>query len=319
MTISLDFELHWGRFDKYPLNGYERYYTQTREVIPRILDLFEKSDIHATWATVGSLMAEDLEEWEHYSPSILPSYQSDKYSAYLWLKRQRDLNFDALFAPNLVEQIIKCPGQELGSHTYAHYYTCEKGQNQEQFRMDIRAAVEISEKKFGKSLKSLVFPRNQYDDTAIRIAGEEGFEYVRTNPSDWFWEHTEEETLLKRVFRTGDTLVQLGKKTIYAETGIDHSSPIRLPASRLLRPYKGDHILHRRRLSRIKDEMEAAAKSGQIYHLWWHPHNFGMFPEENLDGLRQILVWLEILRLKYGIRSLHMEGTGREINTVENL
>lgn len=319
LTISLDFELHWGRFDKYPVFGYERYYAQTREVIPRILDLFEKSNVQATWATVGSLMADNREEWEHYSPNMLPSYQSDRHSAYLWMKNQRDLNGDVLFAPNLVKEISERPGQELGSHTYAHYYTCEKGQNQEQFRMDLRAAEKIAREKFGKSLKSLVFPRNQYDDTAVRIAGEEGFEYIRSNPSDWFWRHTEDETVLKRIFRTGDTLVPVGRQTFYAFTAVDCSYPVRLPASRLLRPYKGDHILHRRRLSRIKDEMEEAAKSGKIYHLWWHPHNFGNFPMENLEGLRQVLVWFENLRLNYGIRSLHMEGTGREIKTVENL
>ena len=91
LTISLDFELHWGRFDKYPLSGYEGYYAQTREIIPRLLDLFEENKIRVTWATVGSLMAESLEEWNHFSPAVFPSYQLDKFSAYSWVKSQRNL------------------------------------------------------------------------------------------------------------------------------------------------------------------------------------------------------------------------------------
>jgi peptidoglycan/xylan/chitin deacetylase (PgdA/CDA1 family) len=313
LTISLDFELHWGRFDKYPLNGYEGYYAQTREIIPRLLDLFEQNKIHVTWATVGSLMAESLEEWNHFSPAVFPSYQLDKFSAYSWVKSQRNLPSEALFAPNLVRQILDCPGQELGSHTFSHYYTCEKGQNHEQFRMDLKAAVRIAQEKFGKTMKSLVFPRNQYDEQAVQIAGEEGFEFVRSNPADWFWQHTEEETLVKRIFRTGDTLIPLGKQSFYPKSAVSRSRPVRLPASRLLRPYKGDSILHRRRIARIKDEMEAAAKSGQIYHLWWHPHNFGFFAEENMEGLRQILTWQKVLEMQYGMRSMHMEDTASEV------
>lgn len=313
MIISLDFELHWGRFDKYPLSGNEGYYIQTRAVIPRLLDLFVQNNIRATWATVGSLMADDLEEWRHYSPKDLPSYQSEKFSAYAWVKNQRFLMNEVLFAPNLVRQIIDSPGQELGSHTYSHYYTCEEGQNHEQFRMDLSAAVRIAREKYGKSLKSLVFPRNQYDELSVQIAGEEGFDIIRTNPGDWFWQHTEEETLVKRIFRTGDTLVPLGEQSSYPADSVNKLVPLRLPASRLLRPYKGDLILHRRRISRIKEEMEVAAISGFIYHLWWHPHNFGVFPEENLESLRQILSWFKVLQSKYGMHSMHMQDTASEI------
>jgi hypothetical protein len=313
LTISLDFELHWGRFDKYPLQGYESYYSQTREIIPRLLELFERQNIRVTWATVGSLMAENLEEWSEYSPALLPSYDRDKFSAYSWVKSQPHLPSEVLFAPGLVKQILQCPGQELGSHTYSHYYTCEKGQNHEQFRMDLKAAVKIAREKFGKSLKSLVFPRNQYNEHAVRIAGEEGFEFVRTNPTDWFWQHTEEETLVKRIFRTGDTLIPLGRKSFYQAGSLSQSRPLRLPASRLLRPFNGDPRLHIRRIMRIKDEMEAAAKSGQIYHLWWHPHNFGFFTKENMEGLQKIIATLGVLKEKYGMRSMHMADTASAV------
>src|SRR5690606_14019237 len=39
LTLSLDFELHWGRFDRSPLEGNEDYYLKTRGAIPALLRL----------------------------------------------------------------------------------------------------------------------------------------------------------------------------------------------------------------------------------------------------------------------------------------
>ena len=55
-TISLDFELHWGGFEKWEESSYHDYFLKTREIIPIILKAFERSGIHATWATVGLLL-----------------------------------------------------------------------------------------------------------------------------------------------------------------------------------------------------------------------------------------------------------------------
>ena len=54
-TISLDFELHWGGFEKWSLPQYQQYFFNTRKVIPQMLSLFEKHEVHVTWASVGML------------------------------------------------------------------------------------------------------------------------------------------------------------------------------------------------------------------------------------------------------------------------
>src|SRR5690606_21331977 len=66
------------------------------------------------------------------------------------------------YAPTLVEAILDTPHQELATHTFAHYYCNEAGQNAEQFRADLRAA-QRSAALFGQQLRSLVFPRNQFN------------------------------------------------------------------------------------------------------------------------------------------------------------
>jgi peptidoglycan/xylan/chitin deacetylase (PgdA/CDA1 family) len=313
LIISLDFELHWGRFDKYSPEDYLTYYRNTRKVIPRILELFDKYQIHATWATVGMLMAENWEEWESFSPKVLPVFQRQTLSAYHWKDRLRAVDKDAFFAPELVKLILDAPNQELGSHTFAHYYTGVQGSTQEGFLADLEAAQNISKSKFDHKLQSLVFPRNQYNQASIETAAKAGFEFVRTNPGDWFWKNTADESLVKKVFRTGDTLFPMGERTSFEKPAISGSGIISIPASRLLRPYKRNSIFNQVRINRIKKELGEASKNSEMYHLWWHPHNFGHHPEENLKILESILMWVGELRERSGFNSLNMKDAGTDL------
>ncbi|HSF56002.1 MAG TPA: polysaccharide deacetylase family protein [Algoriphagus sp.] len=306
LVISLDFELHWGRFDKYPLESCLGYYRNTKDVIPRLLDLFTKYEIHVTWATVGMLMAESREELEYFSPELKPSYTNRLFSAYTWVDSQKKLFKEALFAPDLVKMIIDTPNQELGSHSFAHYYSLEEGQNHKQWEADLKSANRIAFEKFGHTHYSLVFPRNQYSEKYLKVAESEGFQAVRTNPKDWFWQSVQHEKFLKKVFRTGDTLFPLGLKTSYLvdkpKNGI-----IPLPASRLLRPFRPNSFFNLKRIDRIKKEIETTIKFGEFYHLWWHPHNFGHYPKENLMKLEELLQWVRQKMEINGIETLSMK------------
>jgi len=51
-----------------------------------------------------------------------------------------------------------------------------------------------------------------------------------------------------------------------------------------------------------------------VYHLWWHPHNFGNFPSESLAGLRSILQKYKQCRETYGMSSLNMKEIVDQIN-----
>ena len=310
-VISLDFELHWGRFDKVPLNGNERYYLQARDAVPQLCREFEAHGIAATWATVGMLFAENREELHAYSPIKKPGYHNNLFSAYRWLEG-REVDPRMLFAPDLIAEVLRTPKQELGSHTFAHYYTRELGHCAESFRADLQASQKIARDKFDVGLTSLVFPRNQYDSAAIAIAAEEGFNAVRSNPEDWYWRDPHDERLLKKVFRTGDTVFPLGRKSSYPTSLIipTHSGmPCSVAASRFFRPYQGVMpILNRWKIDRIKREMTRAAQLGEVYHLWWHPHNHGHHFEASFHELRMILDHYRFLHDTMGMESVSMRG-----------
>lgn len=305
--ISLDFELHWGIFDKVPLAERITYFENTRKVIPEILNLFEKYQIKATWATVGMLFNENLDELLDSFPEKLPAYENPELSAYNYILKNKNLIRkypQFYFAPKLIKQIADTPGQEIASHTYSHFYCLEKGQTANDFKMDLLLSI-LKADKFNLKIKSLVLPRNQLNTDYYRIIKELIINNIRTNPDIWFWSTKTPESLQKRIARTADCYLPI-HKSIYKdfETNL---GIIEKPASRFMRPISKHSLLEKQKIKRIKNEMLTTAKTGRNYHLWWHPHNFGNQPNKSLNQLNEILNYYIKLRNKYGFKSINFQ------------
>src|SRR5690606_6289006 len=85
--------------------------------------------------------------------------------------------------------------------------------------------------------------------------------------------------------------------------------PVNIPASRFLRPMRARataRALSRLRIARIRASMTAAAREGRVFHLWWHPHNFGIDLGDNLAQLDAVLSHFASLRARHGFESLSM-------------
>lgn len=307
LVISLDFELLWGVFDKVNYHEKKTYFQNTKEVIPEILSFFNEYEISCTWATVGMLFNEDWREWKNNRPNELPKYANRNLSPYNFGEKINVRETEAMcFAPDLIQMIINTPGQELATHTYSHYYCSEEGQTPAAFRADLEQAIYMAE-KFGVDLNSLVFPRNQLNKEYLAICYELGIKTVRSNPDNWYWKETQETSFFKKLFRTGDAYFGLKDKSYsLSEVRKKQAIPSQQKASRLLRPYSTSKFLNYLKLKRIKAEMSDAAKKKEIYHLWWHPHNFGDHPEENLADLKVLLEHYRHLKEKHGFESVHM-------------
>ncbi|WP_300438017.1 polysaccharide deacetylase family protein [Christiangramia sp.] len=310
LVISLDFELLWGVFDKVDWKEKEEYFINTRNVIPEILKLFQKNEISCTWATVGMLFNNNWDEWNQNIPEMLPEYDNEKLSAYKYGNSIQSKESEQLcFAPGLIKQIKETPGQEIATHTYSHYYCLESGQKMTDFRSDISKAIELAE-KFECRLHSLVFPRNQFNNGYSTVCKELGIKNIRTNPDNWYWRDTQRDSLLQKISRTSDAYFGRLDKA-YSIRGIQNKEGItHQKASRFLRPYNSKSILNKTKLRRVFSEMEESAKKGLIYHLWWHPHNFGEQPHQSLTDLGQILLKYGELKNKYGYQSLNMKELG---------
>lgn len=316
LVISLDYELMWGVHDVCTIDGYGKSNIVNVPIaIDRILDLFGKYEVHATFATVGMLMCRDKKEMLDWVPPLLPSYDMVERSPYAKIDAIKDFEQHLYFQPNILEKLKYTEGIEIGTHTYCHYYCWEKGQNIDQFDADIKTAVELASQK-GIAIKSIVFPRNQVSVDYLSVCAKYGIKYYRGNTEKFFSEpRTFLESVKNKVCRLLDAYWNVGgMTTIPYEKMSTNSGLINVQASRFIRPYSRKiAFFDSFRLKRICEEMEYAAKYGQCYHIWWHPHNFGANIDKNLLFLEEILKCYKACREKYGMVSLTMSELGANL------
>ncbi len=313
-TISLDFELYWGVRDKLTLEQYRSNLLGVRQAVPALLDLFGKYEIHATWAIVGFLMFENKAQLLAGLPHRKPHYTNANLSPYSVLDQIGNDEHDDPYhyAPSLVRRIAATPHQELASHTFSHYYTLEPGQTLEDFREDLQAALQVAQ-GYGSRPTTLIFPRNQTHPEYLRLCRELGFRVYRGNEEIWFYEAQRDEHLtpLHRIYRFMDTYFNLAGTHAYtlpqAQEGL-----VNVPSSRFLRPYNRRlWFLEPLRRRRIVRSLKYAAQTDQIFHLWWHPHNFGVNLEQNLAFLESVFKTFDKFRRQYKMQSLNMAEVGQ--------
>ena len=308
LVTSLDFELHWGVRDHQALDAEERgRLLAARETVPKILSVFSEHGVRATWATVGLLFAGSREEAQAFQPRSLPKYQQSQLDPYCEDLGRDEADDPFHFAPSLIRAIAQAPGQELGSHSYSHYYSLEAGQGEAEFKADIASAQEIAENS-GYRLKSYVFPRNQVRRTYLPILQEAGFcTYRGTEPVTAKAPVTfgEQRQSWRRALRLIDAYSNLHGVQTVAWPAVGDLLPV--DASRYLRPFSPAlRILENARLQRIASAMKSAAREKRIFHLWWHPEDFAKFPAQNLDFLDRVLQIFGECRREFGMLSLSM-------------
>lgn len=308
LVISLDFELYWGVRDKRALNDCRERMRGVWIAIPRILALFEKYDIHATWATVGFLFFQDVAELLDNIPSLPPTYSDDVLCPYSYAKSGLSEEKDLHFAPSLIEKISQTKGQEIGTHTLSHYYCLEAGQTVEQFRADLTMAIGVAKAR-GLAIKTLVFPRNQSGEAYISAFADLGGLAYRGNEFSPLYRASAlaGHNIVKRAGRLIDSYINISGSNTYKVENFTGARCLNIPSSRFLRPYsKFLSLLDFFKLRRIKDAMTYAAENNEIFHLWWHPHNFGVDIDENLQFLEKVLAHYVSLRERKGMVSMSM-------------
>lgn len=321
MVISLDFELYWGVRHMPSLRSYIQNLMGVRAAIPAILNLFKEYGIHATWATVGFLFFERKEQLLRDAPARRPHYSNRNLVAYDDLPSASEYeSFDSIFAaPAVIRMIGETDNQEIATHSFSHYYCLEQGADIESFRADLQAA-ERAARSMNFEVTSLVFPKNQERGDFLGACAEAGITAYRGNPSSWLYRASADadQTPVRRLGRLVDAYVPLSGDNCSEWPMASDGMPIRIAASRYLRPYSPSlRFFEPLRLARIKRGLTAAAKKAQLYHLWWHPHDFGRHLAENVKALKATLDHYRVLQGTYGMESLNMaEVAGRCVATV---
>jgi hypothetical protein len=314
-VISLDFELFWGVRHNKTIESYGNNILGAREVIPKMVDLFSNYNVHSTFAIVGLLFCRNKIEINQYKPLLVPTYKNDILSPFAngYIDSVADSNDPYHSAYEIIQGLKQNRFVEIASHTFSHYYCWEEGQNIEQFESDVQSYIRLAADN-DLSLKSIVFPKNQVTQDFLEICYKHGIDVFRGNPVNYYRSMTKKKNVIIRFI---DSYFNFGNNTTYAYEEIRQDKLFNVKASRFLRPYLYTSrflnnysykltFLEKMKIRRIKNEMTYAAKHNRVYHLWWHPHNFGNYQEENLKLLETILVHYQRLAKQYNFKSFTM-------------
>ncbi|SVE22907.1 uncharacterized protein METZ01_LOCUS475761, partial [marine metagenome] len=188
-----------------------------------------------------------------------------------------------------------------------------EGIDKEDMKKDLDLALKIA-KTNDLKYSSIVFPRNQYNDDILDLLPKYGIRNYRGNLDHFLYRdgHYLKGGNLARSIRFLDSFFPIHTKKTYP---MPEDQKLRdIPAGFFLRPYQGNpRVLKFLKFKRLVSQMNKAAEEKEIFHLWWHPHNFGVFLEENLNYLETILTHFKNLRDKYDMESCSMSSLGSKL------
>jgi hypothetical protein len=287
-TLSLDFELLWGTADIFGPERFRRACEIEREtVIDRLLGLLEEYEIPATWCILGHLL---LSSCRRSGGRPHPEIVRPRHA---WVRGdwlQHDPCKDETRAPlfygrSIVERIRSCRvPQEIGAHSFSHVIFSDPGCSREAAASDLQASVEAA-RPLGLTLRSFAFPRNGVGH--LDLLPEFGYTSYR-GPAPCWYERREPLRGLQRLGHLWSVLAASTPPVVLPE----RVAPglVNVPASMIYFPMHGArrHIPLSRRVRRALKGLEAAIRTGRVFHLWFHPTNLADEPEVMFRGLREI-------------------------------
>jgi peptidoglycan/xylan/chitin deacetylase (PgdA/CDA1 family) len=318
--ISLDFELNWGVFDSMSIKEYNQNLMNVPLVISRLLELGEKYNVSYTFATVGMLFNENKKELLESIPKNKPEYTLKKYNSYDLIDKigYSEKEDKIHYGRSLLDEIKKYKKHEIASHTFSHFYCKESGQDIKDFEDDLISFSKIA-KKNNTDIRSIVFPKNQINEKYLALCEKHGIKTYRGTEKSFLYQPRSENatSLLQRVFRFLDSYVNITGYNIYKPQDLAVEGIVNLPSSRFLRPFNQKLcFFEKMKVRRITKGIRKAAITNSIYHLWWHPHNFGKDIDKNFENLEKIFFEFDGLSREFNLKSVTMSEANELIKKI---
>ena len=263
VVISLDAELAWGFHDLEDpptarIDG-------ARGAWNRLVDLFERGNVPATWAVVGHLFLDECD-----------GVHADHPAGADWFAR--DPGGDRVSNPNwfgrdLIDRVDESDvDHEIGSHTFSHVEFGESDTDCAVADAELRLAKEVAD-DYGVALDSLVFPRNNAGH--LDVLADNGFTCYRGNaPRRWY-----DETPLRSAGKLTTYALGLSHPPI-VEPRVDRHGLVDVPASLYLYGFEGvaqslvAPLSECPVLQQVEAGLDALAEREEgVLHLWLHPNN----------------------------------------------
>lgn len=306
--ISLDCEMLWGMRDHADKSSvYGSSVLAGHDNMKNLLYLFEKYDIHATWAFVGMCLLENKDEIIKHSAERRPSYQNRRLNNYSYIEKdyEEEGTDNYYYSGDMAGFVAQFPNQEIATHTFSHYYCLEKGQKKEEFEEDLKCSLLTMEEKLNEYPVSIIFPRNQVNSDYLSILENYGIcryrgkqKYRSTNKNVF----GKVNRALFRYFT-----IPAFSCTYKIEKQIRDRKLLNIPSTSFFEIYNGkNERMAKRYITVFKNVMTLAARTGRTVHLCFHPHNLGQYTSINMERLEELLGHYSYLNKKYGFKSCSM-------------
>ena len=301
LTISLDTEIAWGRIAADDLLDFREQFARTREVVDRLLDLFDAYETPVTWALVGRLIEPDELRTSSGRPR-LADYFDGKVDESCYEDPSLTADGESFLRfPELVETIRRrTVRHELGSHSYNHCFF-EEIDDAELVRRDFEAMEAVASAQ-GFAARSFVFPKNQVAHLDELTA--QGIRVYRGPDEHWY---SAAPRIVQKLVRQLDNVLPNASSTVRPRVRSD--GLVNVPGSMV---FRREHRGVRRHLPVSLLAMKAArglrraARKGEVLHLWFHPFNFGYRTDEHFSALERVLAEANELRSRQLLEVLTM-------------
>lgn len=244
LCISIDIEMAWGIWDKITPAAQRMIEGSDRPVIRRLIQLFDRHNVSATWAIVGRLIGR-------------PSIASDRIGP-------------AWHAPEILDWLRNAEvDHDIGSHGFEHVYFCEV--DAQLASDDINAARETHQ-ILGLPFKSFVFPRNQVNHLSVLACS--GISIYRSKDMGIVGVVERRFPRLRQAANFIDKLLPMTPPVVFPKA--NPSGMTELESSTLLMSRNGARRIIRPNvtLMRHRAGLKKAVREGGVFHLWFHPSNF---------------------------------------------
>jgi len=318
-VISLDTELAWGSFDRDGLRAYGPYYSQVRSIVERLLVLFGRYGIKATWAIVGHLFLRSCSRQgeDNHNHVLQPSYS---WYPQGWLSQDPYSSFETdpfFYAPDVIEMILRSgDGHEIASHTFTHAILGDPECSRDVALSQLQECGRLAREK-GVELASLVFPRNSIGH--LDVLCELGYVSFRGLERNWY-RRLNSTSVPGRLCRFFDKLMAFTPPCYTEFTCYRRTAAQRwlcdLPASMFYPPFGGlwNLVGLSRRVAQAKKGVARAVSKRALFHLWFHPFNLGSSPLL-FEGLEEVLASIDNQVKAGNLESLTMAETALHLNS----
>lgn len=288
-VISIDTELAWGlahRRDGGEQGGAASHrFDGEREVIQRLLQLFEDYEVPATWAVVGHLFLEECSAGDDGRPHpevVRPDY---RWLDGDWFDIDPCSDVTAapyLYGPDIVRQIKACSvPQEIASHSFSHMIMDDPGCVRGVLSSELEASRAAAE-NHGVELRSFVYPRNAIAHLD-QLAADGFTAYRGGRPAPPFvgrpaWQ--------RRALAFVDRVRPLRGSAVWptVEGGL-----VNVAQTYLFAPDVKGRLLPPRLWARFPvARVRQAANERSLCHLWFHPYNITASPDRAFAALEVI-------------------------------